>query len=644
MPINKILVANRGEIACRILRTAQALGYETVAVFSDADTDEAYVSQADQAVRLGPAEANHSYLNIERILAAAHQVEADAVHPGYGFLSENAAFAQQVIAAGLTWIGPPPAAMELMGNKAAAKQTAVAIGVPCVPGYTGEAQTDEAFSTAASAMGYPVLVKAAAGGGGRGMRLVLQAKDLGTALANARSEALQAFGSDELLLEQAIVNPRHIEVQIFGDQQGNMVHLGERDCSIQRRHQKVVEEAPSPVVSSALRQKLGEAAVSVAKAVGYYGAGTVEFLLDEAGQFYFIEMNTRLQVEHPVTEMVTGLDLVAWQLLVAEGQPLPLTQADIQLQGHAIEARLYAEDPARQFLPSMGQVYFWQPPESEGVRVDHGLRADTEITSFYDALLAKIIVWGQTREGARRRLRRALGQTAVFGVITNRRFLLETADHPLFVQGQATTNFIADSWQPTEHQPPPPRLEALAGLLFYQRNQGDGASTWQSRPFSCCFAGRMVTVTAVAPHKFHIQTESQSFHIHNLVNNANTLYFEQEGVRDKLLYAFAAEGELWLQHGRETAVFIDTLLAPPETADAIGSNHLLAPMPGTILRLHVTTGENVIQGQTLLILEAMKMEHAITAPFTGTITQVLVQTGQQMKPHDLLIIISPLES
>ncbi len=389
--MNKILIANRGEIAVRIIRTAKSLGYATVAVFSDVDEDACHVDLADQAVRLGGPAPGESYLNADRIIAAARQSEADAIHPGYGFLSENAEFARQVMAAGLTWIGPSPEAMEVMGNKAAAKAAVADGDVPLIPGYFGEDQSDKAFAAAAANVGYPVMVKAASGGGGRGMRFVDQADDLQAALSSARSESLKAFRSDELLLEKAIVNPRHIEFQIFADQHGNTVHLGERDCSIQRRHQKVIEETPSPAVSPELRERMGTAAVEVARAVNYTNAGTVEFLLDEDGEFYFIEMNARLQVEHPVTELITGFDLVEWQLQVAEGEPLPVSQDEITLEGHAIEARLYAESPENDFLPSTGTIQHWWPASGDGIRVDHGLKSGQEITPFYDAMIAKVI-------------------------------------------------------------------------------------------------------------------------------------------------------------------------------------------------------------------------------------------------------------
>ena len=640
MSFNKLLIANRGEIAARITRTAQAMGYETVAVFSDADADAPHVALADQAVRLGGAAVSDSYLNVARILVAAQQAGANAVHPGYGFLSENGDFAQWVLDAGLVWVGPPPAAMALMGNKATARQRVAAAGVPIVPGYDGAEQMDAAFLAAAETIGYPVMVKAAAGGGGRGMRLVGQPADLPAALAAARSEAAKAFGSNELLLEKAIVNPRHVEVQIFADQHGHTIHLGERDCSIQRRHQKVIEEAPSPAVSVELRQRMGETAVSAAQSVGYIGAGTVEFLLDEAGQFYFIEMNTRLQVEHPVTEIVTGLDLVAWQLKVAAGEPLPLTQEQVPLNGHAIEARLYAEDPDNQFLPSTGTLHLWQPPQEAGVRVDHGLATGLAVSPFYDPLLAKIIAWGETREEARRRLWRALGKTAVLGLTTNRRFLRQTAVHPTFVNGQATTRFIEENWQPAANSAPSPQLAALAGLLFYQRQPpANGLWNWQSQPFRCCFGERMVVVTAVSANDYQIQINNDTFYLRSLSQTANSLRFEQEGLHDSLAYAFTEGGELWVQWGEETAVFRDSLQQPPTRSDTTGSGNILAPMPGSIRRLAVAAGETVAAGQTLLILEAMKMEHAIPAPFAGTVSQVWVQEGEQMRARQLMVVL-----
>ena len=645
MAIKKILIANRGEIACRILRTAQALGYATVAVFSDSDAASPHVLMADQAVRLGPAEAKQAYLSADRILAAAKKCGADAIHPGYGFLAENEMFARQVIAAGLTWIGPPPCAMAIMGNKAAAKQAVADKGVPLIPGYAGSDQHEAAFASAAAQIGYPVMVKAAAGGGGRGMRLVNAADALPAALARARSESVQAFGSPDLLLEKAIVNARHIEFQLFGDQQGNLIHLGERDCSIQRRYQKVVEEAPSPALSAELRAKMGETAVNVAKAVNYVGAGTVEFLLDENGDYFFIEMNTRLQVEHPVTELITGLDLVAWQLLVAEGEPLPLAQDQVTLRGHAIEVRLYAESPENDFLPDIGTVWHYQPPSGIGVRVDDGLRSGQLLSPNYDAMVAKIITYGETRALAQRRMQRALGETAVLGVDTNRRLLLNLTNHPDFLAGKVTTAFINTHWQP-EPRATSPLLVALAATVMFQTASQLGGHTqpggWLSWGTTYCVDAdnrdNLVSVRATVAG-LQIHTGAQTFTIQVLSCQDHQLRYELEKVQDVALFAFGEDGRLWLQAGLETASFVDVLLAEPETADSLANGAITAPMPGSVLRLDVAIGDRVKKGQPLLVLEAMKMEHSIAAPFDGTVSQILVQQGQQMQSNERLIVV-----
>ncbi len=437
-----LLVANRGEIACRIIRAARAEGLRVVAVFSDADEAAPHVRLADASVRIGPAPPAQSYLSIPAIIAAAKATGAEAVHPGYGFLAENADFAEAVTAGGLVFVGPPAAAIRAMGDKSAAKARMQAAGVPCAPGYHGDNQSFARFADEAERIGYPLMVKASAGGGGRGLRIVREPEGLQAALAAARSEAESAFGDGRLLIERALVGARHVEVQVFGDEHGRIVHLGERDCSIQRRHQKVIEEAPSPAVSPALRQAMGEAAVKAAAAVNYVGAGTIEFLLDGDGRFYFLEMNTRIQVEHPVTEAVTGLDLVRLQLQIAQGRPLPFAQADISLSGHAIEARLYAEDPAADFLPSIGRLVAWRPGDGEGVRVDTGVEAGSVVTPYYDSMLAKIVGFGADREQARLRLISALERSFVSGVTTNRDFLLAALRRPTFIDGQATTAFV----------------------------------------------------------------------------------------------------------------------------------------------------------------------------------------------------------
>ena len=444
--LTTLLVANRGEIAVRVMRTAKAMGLKTVAVYSEADANAQHVREADQSVCIGPAPVSDSYLQVDAILDAAERTGADCIHPGYGFLSENQAFASACEAKGIEFIGPPNAAIEVMGDKARAKRAMIDAGVPCVPGYQGDDQKVGTLVAEAEKIGLPVMVKAAAGGGGRGMRLVHETRELETAIDMAQSEAKNAFGSSELIIEKAVMRPRHVEIQVFADKAGNTVYLGERDCSIQRRHQKVVEEAPCPVMTPELRAAMGQAAVEAAKAVNYVGAGTVEFLLDEAGEFYFLEMNTRLQVEHPVTEMVTGYDLVEWQIRVARGEDLPAEQEDIELFGHAIEVRLYAEDPASGFLPSTGAIKLFTQPQGPGIRVDAGVETGDEVTPFYDAMVAKLITYGDTREDARLKMRSALQGTALFGPENNRDFLIDVMDQEEFISGAATTAFIADNY------------------------------------------------------------------------------------------------------------------------------------------------------------------------------------------------------
>ncbi|WP_300296935.1 acetyl/propionyl/methylcrotonyl-CoA carboxylase subunit alpha, partial [Ferrovibrio sp.] len=489
-PFDTILIANRGEIACRVIRSARALGYRTVAVYSEADAGAPHTLLADRAICIGPAEAKQSYLSIAAIIDAARRTGAQAVHPGYGFLSENEAFAQACADAGLVFIGPPASAIAAMGNKAAAKRRMIDAKVPCVPGYQGPStdsgQSDAVLLHEAERIGLPVMVKAAAGGGGRGMRLVRQHAELLPAIQSARSEAENAFGSPELILEKAVVDGRHVEIQVFADAHGNVIHLGERDCSVQRRHQKVIEEAPSPAVTAELRAQMGAAAVAAAKAIGYVGAGTVEFLLDGNGRdFYFLEMNTRLQVEHPVTEMITGLDLVALQIRVAAGDRLPLAQSDVRLNGHAIEVRLYAEAPHKGFLPQSGLLALWQPLVGEGIRVDHGLHESGQVISpFYDPMIAKIIVHGATREEARRRLIVALERCVALGIETNRGFLIDLLRHADFAAGRATTRFIPQHFETPAAPVADDTLLNMAALLWFERAAAscghDPATGWSS--------------------------------------------------------------------------------------------------------------------------------------------------------------------
>jgi geranyl-CoA carboxylase alpha subunit len=654
---SKILIANRSEIACRIIRTAKALGYRTVAVFSDPDADALHVRQADVAVRIGPAPARDSYLNIDALLGAAKRAGADAVHPGYGFLSENAAFAEACTEAGLVFIGPPASAIAAMGNKAKAKALMQAVGIPCVPGYLGDDQSDARMAMEAGPIGFPLMVKAAAGGGGRGMRLVTTEHDLANALARARSEAARAFGSEELILERAIGDARHIEFQIFADQHGNVIHLGERDCSIQRRHQKVIEEAPSPFVSTELRARMGEAAVAAAHAIDYVGAGTVEFLLDPAGNFYFLEMNTRLQVEHAVTEAIAGLDLVAWQLRVATGEKLPLEQHQVVLNGHAIEARLYAEDPVNGFLPQSGTLIDWRPASGEGVRIDHGLAKGCTISPFYDSMLAKLVAVGATREEARRRLIMALEDTVALGLKTNRSHLIAILQHPAFMAGEATTTFIDQHFRPggdydRAPQPSMYTLALAAVLLFEARarpapDDGGTAQHWSSTGvaawpvrFMLGDAHHAVSVTTIGANNYVIALGSDRIEVEIVDREDGVLRFIISGVRKSARFA-VQNNALYLDLDGAVFEVLDTTLAPAGSSRSAGSLRLLAPMNGVIVSVLAKPDDPVTKGQCVVVLEAMKMQHEIVAERDGTIAKVLVKPGDQVAARQLLAELKP---
>ncbi len=647
--IQKILIANRGEIACRIQRTAQALGYRTVAVYSDADADALHVKMADQAVHIGPAPVQESYLNIPAILDAARRSGADAIHPGYGFLSENAGFARACQQAGLTFIGPSAAAIELMGSKRLSKIAMLDAGVPCIAGYQGAEQDDATLLREAARIGYPLMIKASAGGGGRGMRLVHDASELPAQLRTARSEALNGFGSDELILEQALIEPRHVEVQLFGDQHGNLIYLGERDCSIQRRHQKVIEEAPCPVMTAELRQAMGEAALQAGRAVNYVGAGTVEFLLDARGQFYFLEMNTRLQVEHPVTELITGLDLVAWQLLVAEGQPLPLTQDQVQLSGHAMEVRLYAEDPAAGFLPQTGRIQAWEPAQQHGVRIDHGLLEGQAVSPFYDPMLGKLIAHGATREEARRKLLRAVQDTVLLGVQSNQRLLVSLLQHPQFVSGEFTTAFIAQHF--SEHpclQAHVPSAEALtvAAILFYQTGaqmHRPALNGWRNNA-SVALHYRLgleeqnwpVQLLARADGNVQVQVAEQRFEVRIIDCSPHAVTLEIDGLRQR--HAYRIEGEqLWLFTHPGNLRLENRTHAIISSQTSVSSGTLKAPMDGAIVDVLVSEGSPVSKGQLLVVLEAMKMEHPLKAGIDGVLKRVQVKVGDQVKNRQVLL-------
>lgn len=662
---DKVLIANRGEIAARVIRGCKKAGYRTVAIYSEADREALHVQLADEAVCIGPAPAKESYLVIDNLIAAAKQSGAQAIHPGYGFLSERADFAQAVQAAGLVFIGPDPASIEAMGNKSASKIRMLAAGVPCVPGYQGEDQSDATLVAEAEKAGLPVMIKAAAGGGGRGMRLVHDAAALLANVQSARSEATNAFGDGQLLVEKAVVDARHVEIQIFGDRQGNVVHLGERDCSVQRRNQKVVEESPSPVVDDALRQAMGAAAVAAAKAVSYIGAGTVEFMLARDGQFYFLEMNTRLQVEHPVTELVYDVDLVEWQLRVARGESLPLTQEQVlaRRRGWAIEVRLCAEDPAHDFMPQTGTVHAWEVPGGEGRRVDHGLVCGQAISPFYDSMQAKLIAYGATREVARSRLLQMLRETVLLGVVSNVDFLARILAHEVFASGDFSTGFIAKHFPQDAikaSRKPSFLHQALAVFLAYQTD----ATTlmrcadfdrsllgWQSALSTpstitlCCdkqaFVGQLTSrreagsdasVCDVSVDDARVQTLSlvaiDGCHVH----------FRHEGVQRRA--ALARDGaRLWLTFDGLTLCYEDLTYAPAVREGEGGSGRLVAPMDGKIVAVEAQAGTNVRKGETLVVLEAMKMEFQIAAGIDGKVQNVQCSVGQQVKARQLLVTI-----
>ena len=657
----KILIANRGEIACRVMRTARRLGVRTVAVYSEADAGARHAALADEAHCIGPAPAAESYLNIQAVLAAAKESGAQAVHPGYGFLSENADFAEACAAAGLVFIGPPASAIRALGSKAAAKAMMDKAGVPLVPGYHGKDQTPSRLAKAAARIGYPVLIKASAGGGGKGMRVVERAADFKAALEAAKRESKAAFGDDRMLVEAYLDRPRHIEVQVFADTHGNAVHLFERDCSIQRRHQKVLEEAPAPGMTLERRAEMGAAAVAAAQAAGYVGAGTVEFISD-GKSFYFMEMNTRLQVEHPVTEMITGLDLVEWQLRVADGEPLPLGQDDLAITGHAIEARIYAEDPAKDFLPATGRlVHLRLPATGPHVRVDSGVGEGDEVTVHYDPMIAKLIVWDRDRGAALSRLRAALAETQVVGPANNVAFLAAVAAHPAFAAGGVDTGFIGRHRAELLPETRPASddvlaVAALAELLRRRAEAEDRAKSSAADPYS--------PWSLTTGWRLSMETQSQLVFLDRDREAAVTVNYRGEGyLLDLPGGRIAACGELAeggalladldgrrmtaavVRHGGEMTVLLpghrhrlrlrDPFDAAPEEETAGG--RMTAPMPGKIIQVRVAPGEQVSRGAALMVLEAMKMEHTIAAPGDGTVAEVYYQAGELVEEGAELI-------
>ena len=646
-PFHKVLIANRGEIALRIMRTARRLGYGVVAVYSDADRDTLHVREADEAILIGEALPSQSYLRIEAIIAAAKASGADAVHPGYGFLAENENFAQACRDAGLVFIGPSPEAIKAMGNKAGAKAIMLAAGVPCVPGYQGADQSDAVMLAEAGRIGFPVMIKAVAGGGGRGMRLVADAAAFPDSLRSARSEAQGAFGDPTVILERAIADPRHIEIQVFGDRHGNAVHLGERDCSIQRRHQKLIEEAPSPAVSPELRARMGAVAVAAVKSIGYEGAGTLEFLLDRSGEFYFMEMNTRLQVEHPVTEAITGLDLVELQLRVAGGEPLGLKQEEIKFSGHAIEVRLCSEDAGHDFMPQSGRMALWQMPGD--IRVEHALQSGSDIPPFYDSMIAKLISHGESREQARGKLICGLEQAAAFGVTTNQEFLIDCLRHPAFARGEATTAFIGKYRDDLlTHSSDPSARAALAALLLYVSDRN--APPWRKgRTLAAAFPIPVRLELGHGSHDLEIVRERDGGYVASLDGSehrfeideldSRTIRFRSNGLMESARFLRDGDRLFLLHRGVTSAVRDLTLMAPATAASNGGDGKVRAAMNGRVVAVLVKPGEKVEAGQPVMTLEAMKMEHVHTAGVAGTIAAIDVVEGEQVTTGKIVVEI-----
>ena len=670
--MKKLLIANRGEIARRVIHTAHRMGIHTVAVFSDSDAQAIHVREAGEAVALHGSSSADSYLSADKLLAAARATGADAVHPGYGFLSENADFAQAVVDAGLIWVGPPPAAIRAVGSKSGAKTLALAHGVPCLPAYVGADQSEATLVQEAARLGYPVMVKAVAGGGGRGMRLVQDAAQLPAALASARSEAVSAFGNGDLLIERALLNPRHVEVQVFADQHGHTIHLGERDCSVQRRHQKIIEEAPSPAVNAALRERMGACAIALARAAGYVGAGTVEFLLDDVADpsgggaeasFFLMEMNTRLQVEHPVTEALTGLDLVEWQLRIARGEPLPLTQEQVRWQGHAIELRLCAEDA--DFRPHTGTVARFAAPahvafERGGLRLDHALEDGAVVTPFFDAMLGKLIAHAPTRDEAIDQLLVALQQLQLLGLPSNRDFLAACLGHPVFRAGQARIPFLAEHGGALRERLHTHERAALPAavlmVLLAEAPPTVSLGCGYERPVRVRHAGAVSHwgFTALGPDRARLRAADVGADTEHVMRwqrqaGAPTWTLEVDGVRRQVALVRAGEAvedgaPRWHAVVHGVSLWLDDLSLLPQRQGGAGAlgDQLRAPFNGKVVSLLVAPGDSVDLGAPLLVLESMKLEHSLTAPRAGVVDAVLVSPGQQAAPGQVLLRLAAL--
>ncbi len=650
--MKRLLIANRGEIAMRIARTARRMGLEIVAVYSDADANAPHVRGADAAYRIGESPAAASYLDIDAVMAAIHASGADAVHPGYGFLAERAEFAERCEREGITFVGPSSAAMLALGNKSAAKRLLEGTGVPFLPGYHGIDQSDDALLDAARAIGMPVMIKASSGGGGRGMRLVESEADFLEALRSARSEALAAFGDADVLLERALLAPRHVEVQIFGDAFGNVVHLGERDCSVQRRHQKLIEESPSPAVDAALRERLGATSVTIARAANYTNAGTVEYLLDADGSFYFIETNARLQVEHPVTELVTGFDLVEWQIRIARGEPIPVAQSKIHVFGHAIEARLCAEDPARDYLPQTGTLALWSPPSN--VRVEHALESGMEISPYYDSMIAKLVAYADTRDEARRKLAKAVASCVALGVATNAEALVAILNDATFAAGEATTRFVEERLADVAFGAPPSHEDvafaaALEFRLAAERGRFGSWTAWSSSALPAvtlplAFDGdatREARVSGAGIDACVVTVEDEEFRIEfaddGAFSETDTRFRIGGGPWRHATFARNA-GTTYVERDGRTFAFRNIANdVVRSAAEAAGDGFLRAPMSGRIVRVGASAGDRASAGSMLVVLEAMKMEHVLSLPIDVALRSVIAVEGAQVHASDVLL-------
>jgi len=652
--IRRILVANRGEIVCRIARTARRLGLTTIAVYSDADRQAQHVRIADEAYRLGAAPAAESYLDIGKLIALAKRVGADAIHPGYGFLSENAAFAQACIDAGLIFIGPPAAAILAMGSKSASKAAMAAAGVPVAPGYHGGEQSAQRLIEEAGRVGYPLIIKASAGGGGKGMQVVNSAAEVPAAVESAQRLARTAFGDDRLLMERYFPLARHVEVQVFADSHGQTISLFDRDCSVQRRHQKIIEEAPAPDLRDEVRAAMAQAAIKSAQAVGYVGAGTVEFLVDEAQNFYFMEMNTRLQVEHPVTEMITGIDLVEWQLRVAQGEPLPQAQ-NLGRRGFAVEARLYAEDPAHDYLPSVGRIaHLRWAGSAQGLRQDTGVEAGDDVSSYYDPMLGKIIAWGETRATAIDLLGRALGEIEIVGVASNRALLSSVLADEVFRRGAVATNFLGVRREHLRFGEPDATLKDMAlAAVWCATRRTESNALWEDtrgwRPASPAsttwrFGQWTANVEALGADGYLARVQDQESTIRILARDAASLQVECDGEVHHIRVFEAGAALHLFANGRHVAANVTRTDDALQVVGAVEQGSLLTPLPGTIVAVHVAAGQQVARGAPLITVEAMKMEHTLTAPYEGVVSRVAFGLADRVQAGAILVELAPLQS